>query len=196
MYRVSVLIIFWLLTVVSFDAFSHAYQTNSSQSKAALQAKLDASLKPLLVRVTGYGAFNDKNGAQPESQRLMALRVSKLDAYRSMAERVYGTGITGSSTVQDFVMKHDGFGTVVDSVIRGARVVSITENKGLGFETVLELLLPGDFKDCLTKVNSFRHGSNCLRALPQVNTVSDSRSIGSNSAKPTYKMDSLYFLQN
>jgi len=194
MYRSLGLMMILIISVQSATCYAHAYQTDSAKQKAA-QLKLDADLKPLLVRVTGYGAYESKDDAKSESKRLMALRVSKLDAYRSLAERVYGTGITSSSTVQDFVMKHDGFGTVVDSVVRGARVVSITENKGAGFETVLELLLPGNFKDCLTKVNNFRHGANCLRPLPQL-SAGRLGSGGSTSTKSTYKMDPIYFLTN
>jgi len=153
-------------------------------------------LEPIVIRVTGYSAYEKTEDMTSEPKRLMALRASKLDAYRALAERVYGTGISGLSTVQDFVLKHDGFGTVVDSVIRGARVVSVSEKKGAGFETVLELLLPGNFHDCLNKTNSFRYGSNCLRPMTQNNV---NRAMTTNSSARTKNgtnaMDSIYYLQ-
>lgn len=122
--------------------------------------------EPILIRVTGYSAFDAEVDVKSESKRLLALRASKLDAYRSLAERVYGLSISGKSMVKDFVLKEDRFAIGLDSYIRGARVVSVNEKKGIGFETVLELMLPGNFDDCLNKVNNFKNGLNCLRPLP------------------------------
>jgi len=147
---------------------------------------------PIVVRVTGYGAYEKTEDVGSESKRLLALRASKLDAFRTLAERIYGTTVTGKSTVQDFVLKNDDFGTVVDSVIRGARVVSVTEKKGAGFETVLELLLPGDFHDCLTKVNGFRNNGHCLRPLPQFNAYRSEKT--ENRHAPNH-MNTVYYLQ-
>jgi hypothetical protein len=156
-------------------------------------------LTPIVIRVTGYSAFEKTEDMTSEPKRLMALRASKLDAYRALAERIYGTSISGMSTVQDFVLKNDGFGTVVDSVIRGARVVSVSEKKGAGFETVLELLLPGNFQDCLNKTNSFRYGSNCLRPMSKSNAYGADSAMSSNSnawrKKGSNSMDSIYYLQ-
>jgi len=170
----------------SHDAGSHDKKSNGEMERPPAA--------PIVVRVTGYSAYEKTEDMTSEPKRLMALRASKLDAYRALAERIYGTGITGTSTVQDFVLKHDGFGTVVDTVIRGARVVSVSEKKGAGFETVLELLLPGDFQDCLTKTNSFRNGSNCLRPLPQFNAYHSDSTL-SNSKKRHNSMDSIYYLK-
>jgi len=151
---------------------------------------------PIVIRVTGYSAFAKKEDVKSEPKRLMALRASKLDAYRALAERVYGTSVAGTSTVQDFALKHDGFGMVVDSFVRGARVVSISENKGLGFETVLELLLPGNFQDCLTSINLFRHDTQCLQPLPRLNNVSayEPSSTGKKAKAPN-TMGRVYYLQ-
>ena len=160
---------FMLVVVMSEISIAEGHVTKSVSTKSNDMLELAIEREPIVIRVTGYGAFGKKEDADFEPKRLMALRASKLDAYRALAERVYGATLTGTSTVEDFVMKHDDFGIAVDSFVRGARVVSISENKGAGFETVLELLLPGDFQDCLTKVNSFRNGSNCLRPLPSLN---------------------------
>jgi len=205
---IGLLLIFFIFSVQSSLTHSKGYdsahrthkKTNKSFGSHFTPKKSEeipsTNLEPLLVRVTGYGAYENKKDEKSESKRLMAIRASKLDAFRALAERVYGTSITGSSTVKDFVMKHDRFGTVVDSFIRGARVVSISENKGAGFETVLELLLPGNFKDCLSTVNNFKHSYNCLLPLP--NSRSDRDNLSSNRATPTptYAMDSVYFLEN
>lgn len=168
-----------------------SYEKNEKEGKVPLN--------PIVIRVTGYSAYEKIEDMTSEPKRLMALRASKLDAYRALAERIYGTGISGMSTVQDFVLKHDGYGTVVDSVIRGARVVSVSEKKGAGFETVLELLLPGNFQDCLNKTNSFKYGSSCLRPMPQKNIYRADNAMTTNSSgkakKGSNSMDSIYYLQ-
>lgn len=146
---------------------------------------------PIIVRVSGYGALQTPEDAAFEPKRLKALRASKLDALRNMAERIYGTRVSGTSTVKDFVLSEDGFATQVDTIVRGARVVSVTENKGQGFETVLELELPGNFAECLTRVNQFRGGRDCFLPLPTLGQGA-SASRGQGNATP---MQSLYFLK-
>jgi len=206
----SLLFVFAYFGMQSTQGWAKGYQSEKKTEQKAdasfwskigdkqnkeLELNINSTLDPLLVRVTGYGAYAHKKDSKSESKRLMALRASKLDAYRALAERVYGTGISGSSTVHDFVMKHDSFGTVVDSYIRGARVVSISEDKGTGFETVLELLLPGNFKDCLSKVNNFRYGSECLRPLPTINSNDRGGAVSKKSGNH-YAMESLYYLDH
>ncbi|AZZ94029.1 MULTISPECIES: LPP20 family lipoprotein [unclassified Hahella] len=121
---------------------------------------------PIVVRVSGYATYEDPRHATSQRHRLLAMRASKLDAYRALAERIYGTVIYGSSTVEALVMQNDGFKTMVDSVIRGARVMSVSELQGGGFETVLEVVLEARFRRCLTNVNYFRYTEECRMPLP------------------------------
>ena len=160
--------------------------------------QVEETREPILIRVTRYSAFDAEVDAKSESKRLLALRASKLDAYRSLAERVYGLSISGKSMVKDFVLKEDRFAVGLDSYIRGARVVSVNEKEGVGFETVLELMLPGNFDDCLNKVNNFKNGLNCLRPLPNTSLYlgnDDSNSSASKSRSSTGRhQGSGYFL--
>jgi hypothetical protein len=151
--------------------------------------------KPIIVRVTGYGAYNSNKDRLSENQRLMAMRASKLDAYRALAERVYGTTIIGNSTVRDFVLKEDGFRTMVDSIIRGAKVVSVIDNNKGSFETLLELKLPPNFNDCLTDSNRFRYNEECRMPFLQTSDnrdTSDSKNAKMNDSIPS---QSLYYLK-
>lgn len=151
---------------------SEAYQAPAeaqapSQSHASMQPPKRPE-PPIIVRVTGYGVYevgDAKSGKANAAKRLMAMRASRLDAYRNMAERVYGLSLSGQSSVKDFAMRHDEFAAEVDSVVRGARVVSISQNPQTGIETVLEIELPADFKRCLNRVNNFRYRSDCLRPI-------------------------------
>jgi hypothetical protein len=69
----------------------------------------------------------------------MAIRASKLDAYRSLTEQVYGQQLDASSTVADMVVTNDTFRTKVEGVIYGARLVSITPIGEDTYETTLSL---------------------------------------------------------
>jgi hypothetical protein len=77
-----------------------------------------------------------RNQAQ---QRLMAIRASKLDAYRSLTEQVYGQQLDASATVADMVLTSDTFRTRVEGVIYGAKLVSITPVGEDTYETTLSL---------------------------------------------------------
>jgi hypothetical protein len=69
----------------------------------------------------------------------MAIRASKLDAYRNLTEQVYGQQLDASSTVADMVVTNDTFRTKVEGVIYGARLVSITPIGEDTYETTLSL---------------------------------------------------------
>jgi len=144
--------------------------------------------EPILIRVSGYGTYEKEKDRLSERKRLMAMRASRLDAYRALAERVYGTSILGSSTVKDFVLQDDGYRTMVDSVIRGAKVITVTEHKGGTYETVVELLLEPRFRECLTHVNHFRYSEECRLPLPHGNDPVGDIHVSSKDS------DSLYYL--
>ena len=88
---------------------------------------------------TGYAVIAIQNHKLPAQQRLMAIRASKLDAYRSLAEQVYGQYLDASTTVADMVVMNDNFRSRVEGVIYGAVVVSITPVGEDTYETTLSL---------------------------------------------------------
>ena len=121
---------------------------------------------PLILRVVGYGAINPKaKGMSKVQKRLMSIRASRLDAYRSMAERVYGTKISGSSTIRDLVVQNDSFRTYVDTFIHGARVISTDVLEDGSVETVLEMVVDAGFRNCLVTENSMRFNSDCRSSV-------------------------------
>ena len=80
-----------------------------------------------------------QRGDTPAQQRLMAIKASKLDAYRALAEEVYGQYINASGTMTDMSITEDHLKSRVEGVIYGARVVSITPIGGETYETKLAL---------------------------------------------------------
>lgn len=59
---------------------------------------------------------------QAEQQKLLARRAAEADAYRKLAEAVYGLQINSRTYVRDFVTESDEIRGVVDTFIRGIRL--------------------------------------------------------------------------
>lgn len=107
--------------------------------------KTDPSTQTVRVSAIGYGATSSFEGYTPGQKRLMAMRASKLDAYRALAEQIYGVRIRGNSTVSAMVAQNDSYRVYIDSYVRGAQIVSITPMAEGNYETVLELELGNEF---------------------------------------------------
>ena len=91
------------------------------------------------LTATGYAVISVQNSRNPAQQRLMAIRASKLDAFRTLTEQVYGQQLDASSTVADMVMVNDTFRTKVEGVVYGAQLASITPVGDDTYETTLSL---------------------------------------------------------
>ncbi len=117
------------------------------QAKVELEPKPAASagmVAPLVEKretltATGYAVVSVQNHRNPAQQRLMAIRASKLDAYRSLTEQVYGQQLDATTTVADMMVQSDVFRTKVEGVIYGAVLVSITPAGDDTYETTLTL---------------------------------------------------------
>lgn len=118
-------------------------------------------IAPMVLRVVGYGAMSSDAKKSKIQQRLMAIRASKMDAYRAMAERVYGTSIQGSTTVRDMVVQNDRFRTYVETYMHGARVVSTDVMQDGSVETVLEMVIDQGFRNCLQTNDNQRFNVDC-----------------------------------
>jgi len=96
------------------------------------------------IRSTGYGAPPKAFFPEPQ-RRLMAMRASKIDGYRSLAERVNGIHIWGGTTIGDMVLEKDRYRIFLDTHIRGARVLSANPMEDGTYETVIELKVDQNF---------------------------------------------------
>jgi hypothetical protein len=122
-------------------------------------------IAPMVLRVVGYGAVVKQKSLSDAQSRLMAIRASKLDAYRSMVERVYGTALQGSTTVRDLAVQSDRFRTYVDTYIHGARVISTDVMSDGTVETLLEMVIDQGFRNCLQTMDSQRYNVDCRAPL-------------------------------
>ena len=114
---------------------------NVATSKPPESANMLAPLveKRETLTATGYAVVSVQNHRNPAQQRLMAIRASKLDAYRALTDQVYGQQIDATSTVADMTVTSDSFRAKVEGVIYGAVLVSITPVGEDTYETTLSL---------------------------------------------------------
>lgn len=91
------------------------------------------------IMATGYAVISIQNHKNPAQQRLLAIRASKLDAYRALTEQVYGQHLDATTTVADMTIMSDTFRAKVEGVIYGAVLVSITPVGDDTYETTLSL---------------------------------------------------------
>lgn len=114
------------------------------QAEGAEGAGKTSMIQPLVekretITATGYAVISIQNHKNPAQQRLLAIRASKLDAYRSLTEQVYGQQLDANTTVADMTVQSDTFRAKVEGVIYGAVLVSITPVGDDTYETTLSL---------------------------------------------------------
>jgi hypothetical protein len=108
-----------------------------SESEASLITPMIEKRESIVA--TGYAVISMQNHKNPSQQRLLAIRASKLDAYRTLTEQVYGQYLDASTTISDMTVMSDTFRTKVEGVIYGAKLVSITPVGEDTYETTLSL---------------------------------------------------------
>ena len=114
------------------------------RAEPVARAESAGMIAPLIEKretltATGYAVISVQNHRNPAQQRLMAIRASKLDAYRSLTEQVYGQQLDATTTVADMMVQSDTFRAKVEGVIYGAVLVSITPAGDDTYETTLSL---------------------------------------------------------
>jgi len=161
--------LFIAVLVLVFTSSCSMWPFNSKQKKVdeivsqvkEINEKLPP-MEPMVLRVTGYGAINPTaRGLTEVQKRLLAMRASKLDAYRTLAERVYGTQIIGSSTVENLVVQNDQYRSFVDANILGAKVVYQEVMADGSFETMVEMVIDEGFRNCLANQSTGKRNSSC-----------------------------------
>ncbi len=94
-----------------------------------------------LLKAVGYAPLAEQKADTAEQRLLMAMKASKLEAYRELAEQVYGQKVEARVTMQQALLGNDKLKASVQGIIKGARVVK-TYPVGDFYATEMEL----DFK--------------------------------------------------
>ncbi|NVD07215.1 flagellar biosynthesis protein FlgP [Vibrio sp. JPW-9-11-11] len=75
------------------------------------------------LTAVGYASISEQLGRNEEEKQVRAMRASKIDAYRELAEQVYGMRVSGRADLKDQRLGTELTSGAVDGVIRGAEVV-------------------------------------------------------------------------
>lgn len=75
------------------------------------------------LTAVGYASISEQKGRNEDEKQVRAMRASKIDAYRELAEQVYGMRVSGRADLQDQRLGTERTSGAVDGVIRGAEVV-------------------------------------------------------------------------
>lgn len=76
-----------------------------------------------VLKGIGYAPLSSQPGESDTEKMLMAIKASKLEAFRELAEQVYGHKVASNLTVHDAIAKNDQLQGQVMGVIRGAKVI-------------------------------------------------------------------------
>jgi hypothetical protein len=134
---------FWALVAVTLLTTACALPPFKSveQPKADESANMITPMteKRETLVATGYAVISIQNHRNASQQRLLAIRASKLDAYRALTEQVYGQQLDANTTIADMTVMSDTFRARVEGVVYGAVLVSITPVGDDTYETTLSL---------------------------------------------------------
>ena len=86
----------------------------------------------------GYASISGQKGITEEEKQIKAMRASKIDAYRELAEQVYGLRISGTIDLRDQYLGTESTSAAIDGIIRGAEVL---KSYRIGDSYVTELRL-------------------------------------------------------
>jgi hypothetical protein len=122
-------------------------KADSVNSESVKSASGTVARERVRISAIGYGTESLYEAYTPGQRRLMAIRASKLDAYRALAEQINGVKVEGNTTVGAMAVKSDSFRARVNALVRGGRVISVTPMADNNYETVIEVFVDRDFFD-------------------------------------------------
>ena len=90
-----------------------------------------------VLKAVGYAVIDIQPGPSQSEKMLQAIRASKMDAYRELAEQLNGQQVRGQSSYKDLTQTSNSLDVSVAGMVRGARVVA-TYPRGNTYATELE----------------------------------------------------------
>ncbi|ETJ47423.1 LPP20 family lipoprotein [Pseudoalteromonas agarivorans] len=76
-----------------------------------------------ILKAVGYAPISLQQGANKSQKQLMAIKASKLEAYRELTEQVYGQKITAGTSVAGAIAQNDFMESKVQGIIKGAQII-------------------------------------------------------------------------
>ncbi|MBQ4831821.1 LPP20 family lipoprotein [Pseudoalteromonas sp. MMG010] len=91
-----------------------------------------------ILKAVGYAPISLQPGANESQKQLMAIKASKLEAYRELTEQVYGQKVSAQTSVAGSIAQNDVLESKVKGLIRGAQIIK-TYAVGDTYATELQL---------------------------------------------------------
>ena len=123
-------------------AYQQTYELSDRVSSPVLENGSESDgfdSKSSGILATGYAVIDVQKGQTHAQRRLMAIRASKLDAYRNLAEQVYGLFVESSSQMAELALASESVRARVQGLVYGSRLVSINPVGVDTYETKLAL---------------------------------------------------------
>ena len=123
-------------------AYQQTYELSDRVSSSTLEEKsegIGSDSESSGILATGYAVIDVQKGQTHAQRRLMAIRASKLDAYRNLAEQVYGLFVESSSQMAELALASESVRARVQGLVYGSRLVSISPVGVDTYETKLAL---------------------------------------------------------
>ena len=76
-----------------------------------------------VLNAIGYAPISVQPGETSEQKSIMAMKASKLEAFRELAEQVYGQKVDAQTNVQGMIAHNDTLKVRVQGLVRGAKVI-------------------------------------------------------------------------
>ena len=140
--KMSFLSLSVLCIFVSGCAYQQTYELSDGVYPPVLEDRSESkgfAGKSSGILATGYAVIDVQKGQSHAQRRLMAIRASKLDAYRNLAEQVYGLFVESSSQMAELALASESVRARVQGLVYGSRLVSISPVGTDTYETKLAL---------------------------------------------------------
>ena len=108
-----------------------------SNSSDEIPAKVEQNYQYIFTSV-GYAPIEAQPGDSFDQKILNAIKASKLEAYKEMAEQIYGVLITAGDNTEGAILMDDKVESQVNGLVRGAHVLK-SYHEGDVYITELEL---------------------------------------------------------
>ena len=95
-----------------------------------------------VITVEGYGVA--PQGYSYTQGKIMAREAAIVEAYKALAEEVDGVNIDGVTTIQNAAVANETINMTVNAVIKGAKVLSVTEQADGSMKAIVQLRLFGE----------------------------------------------------
>lgn len=112
----------------------------------------------------GYAPISSQQGDNFDLQLLNAIKASKLEAYKELAEQIYGVLIKAENSVRNAHLKEDQIEAHVKGVVRGARVLK-SYHRGDVYITELELNMQ---RLPFLRASEFNQNTSVIVVEPQI----------------------------